>query len=89
MNITTEEKKKFYKEYGGSDTNTGSVEANIAILSHRINHVSQHLRGNKKDHSNTRSLQIMVGKRKGLLKYLANKDIEGYRVLIEKLELRK
>ncbi len=89
MSINTDDKLKMYKEYGGSEKNTGSTEANVAVLTARINHMSQHLRTNKKDFANQRTLQILVGRRKRLLKYLAKKDIAGYRTLIEKLELRK
>ncbi len=89
MSINTDDKLKLFKEYGGSEKNTGSTEANVAVLTARINHMSNHLRTNKKDFSNQRSLQILVGKRKRLLKYLAVKDIAVYRTLIEKLELRK
>ena len=89
MSINTDDKLKLFKEYGGSEKNTGSTEANVAVLTARIRHMSNHLRANKKDFSNQRSLQILVGKRKRLLQYLAHKDIVGYRTLIEKLELRK
>ena len=89
MGITIDEKLKIFKEYGGSEKNTGSVKANVALLTSRINHMTGHLKTNKKDHANTRSLTMLVGKRKRLLKYLAKKDIEAYRKLIEKLNLRK
>ncbi len=89
MSITSEVKSKIFKEFGGSEKNTGSVEGNIALFSERIDHISLHLRNNKKDHSGERSLKILVGKRKRLLKYLAKKDIETYRKLIDKLNLRK
>ena len=89
MSITTDDKLKMYKEYGGTEKNTGSTEGNVAVLTARINHMSEHLRTNKKDFANQRSLQILVGKRKRLLKYLAVKDIATYRTLIEKLNLRK
>lgn len=89
MKITTEAKKNLFKEYGGSDADTGSIEANIAILTGRIQHITGHLQSNKKDNANTRSLTILVGKRRRLLKYLANKDITSYRKIIEKLDLRK
>lgn len=89
MVLTTEKKKEIFKEFGGSETNTGSIEAQVAILTHNINHLSEHLRTHRKDHSTTRSLYKMVGKRKRLLKYLAHKDITRYRSIIEKLKLRK
>ncbi|HRB93232.1 MAG TPA: 30S ribosomal protein S15 [Chitinophagales bacterium] len=78
-----------FKEFGGSETNTGSVESQVALISHRINHISNHLKTNRKDFSSTRSLYKLVGQRKRLLKYLANKDVVQYRALIEKLGLRK
>jgi len=89
MILTIEKKKELFKEYGGSETNTGSTEGQIAVLTERINHLSGHLRDHRKDHSSTRSLFKMVGKRKSLLKYLAQKDITRYRSIIEKLNLRK
>ena len=71
------------------DTDTGSPEVQIAILTERINHLNEHLKTNKKDHHSRRGLLKMVGKRRGLLDYLAKKDIERYRELISKLNLRK
>ena len=87
--LTTEKKQEIFKEYGGSEKNTGSIEGQIALYTYRINSLSQHLNENKKDHSCRRSLLTLVGKRKSLLKYLAKKDIQKYRDLIEKLGLRK
>lgn len=83
-------KAEIFKTYGGSEKNTGSVEAQVALLTERIQHISNHVNnGNKKDHSGNRGLLKMVGQRKRLLKYLSDKDIEGYRTLIGKLGLRK
>jgi len=87
--MTTTEKQAIFTQFGGSATNTGSVESQVALISHRINHISNHLKTNRKDFSSTRSLYKLVGQRKRLLKYLANKDIVQYRALIEKLGLRK
>lgn len=87
--MTTSEKQAIFKEFGGSETNTGSVESQVALISHRINHISNHLKTNRKDFSSTRSLYKLVGQRKRLLKYLSQKDIIQYRALIEKLGLRK
>ncbi len=87
--LTSEKKVEFFQEYGGSETNTGSVEAQVAILSHRINHLTEHLRANKKDFGTKRSLLKMVGRRRRSLNYIAHKDIEGYRALIAKLGLRR
>jgi len=90
-NATIDAKKaEIFKTYGGSENNTGSIEAQIALLTEKILHISNHVKnGNKKDHSSNRGLLKMVGQRKRLLKYLAAKDIEGYRTLIAKLGLRK
>ncbi|MEN9447552.1 MAG: ribosomal protein [Bacteroidota bacterium] len=87
--MTTTEKQAIFKEFGGAETNTGSVESQVALISHRINHISSHLKTNRKDFSSTRSLYKLVGQRKRLLKYLSQKDIVQYRALIEKLGLRK
>ncbi|MFZ4632714.1 MAG: 30S ribosomal protein S15 [Saprospiraceae bacterium] len=76
-------------EYGGDAKNTGNTEAQIALLTYRIESLSAHLRQNKKDHSTRRALLTMVGQRKSLLSYYARKDIFKYRALIEKLGLRK
>lgn len=89
MQITQEEKKNFFKEFGGSETNTGSMEAQVALLTEDINHITEHLRSNKKDHSARLSLIKKVGRRRKFLKYIAKKDINNYRSLIEKLGLRK
>lgn len=87
--LSVEKKKEIFAEHGGSATNTGSVEGQVALFTYRINSLSQHLRENKKDHSCRRALLSLVGKRKRLLKYLASKDIQKYRDLIEQLGIRK
>jgi len=89
MQVTAEVKKKLFKTYGGSEKNTGSTEAQIALFTERINHLSEHLSANKGDHANTRSLVRMVGQRRRLLNYLMKTDLTGYRKLIEKLNIRK
>ena len=89
MKLTTETKQELFKTYGGSEKNTGSTEAQIALFTDRINHISGHLTTNKKDHANTRSLLKLVGKRRRMLKYLAKTNLNGYRALIEKLGIRK
>jgi len=71
------------------ETDTGSPEVQIAILTERINHLNEHLKINKKDHHSRRGLLKMVGQRRGLLNYLTKKDIERYRAIIAKLNLRK
>ncbi len=87
--LTKEKREEIFKEYGGSEKNTGSTEGQIALFTYRITMLSEHLQGNKKDHSCRRTLLSLVGKRKSLLQYLAKKDIQKYRDLIQKLGLRK
>ena len=87
--LTSEKKSKTFAEFGGNASNTGSIEAQVAILTEKINHISDHLKENKKDFSTQRGLMQMVGKRKSLLTYLSKHDLTGYCALIEKLGLRK
>jgi small subunit ribosomal protein S15 len=89
MPLTKEKKATVLATYGGSEKNTGSIEGQIALLSLKINHISGHLKDQRKDFSSTRSLIKLVGQRKKLLKYLMHRDIAKYRSLIEKLKLRK
>jgi len=89
MQVTAEVKKNLFKTHGGSEKNTGSTSAQIALFTERINHISGHLETNKKDHSTTRSLLRMVGQRRRLLNYLSKQDLTAYRQLIEKLNIRK
>jgi len=84
-----EKKAGIIETYKRHDGDTGSVEVQVALLTERINHLNEHLKLNKGDNHSRRGLLKMVGKRKGLLDYLKSKDIEAYRVLIEKLGLRK
>ena len=87
--LSTEQKTNLYKEFGGSEKNTGSIEGQIAQLTERINHISNHLKQNKKDFSTHRGLMQLVGKRRRLLNYLQKHNLQGYRELIEKLGIRK
>ncbi|MEP6952274.1 MAG: 30S ribosomal protein S15 [Ginsengibacter sp.] len=87
--LTSEKKSQTFAEFGGSASNTGSIEAQVALLTENINHISSHLKTNKKDFSTQRGLMQMVGKRKSLLTYLSRRNLTGYRSLIEKLGLRK
>ncbi len=89
MSLTTEKKASIITEFGGSATNTGSIEGQIALLTERISQISKHLQANKKDFSTHRGLMQLVGKRKRLLNYLQKHNLTGYRELIEKLGLRK
>ena len=90
MSVLTKEKKaNIFETFGGNAANTGSIEAQVAMLTERINHISGHLKQNKKDFSSNRGLMQLVGKRKRLLSYLSKTNLQGYRALIEKLGLRK
>ncbi|MEX0288020.1 MAG: 30S ribosomal protein S15 [Flavobacteriaceae bacterium] len=89
MYLTSEIKAEIFKKHGGSEKNTGSTEGQIALFTHRINHLSGHLKKNKKDYNTERSLVRLVGKRRSLLDYLKNKDIVKYRELIKELNIRK
>ena len=82
-------KAEIIEQYGSHEGDTGSPEVQIALLTDRINHLNEHLKENKKDHHSRRGLLKMVGKRKGLLDYLKQNDLEGYRNLIARLGLRK
>jgi small subunit ribosomal protein S15 len=87
--LTKEKTAEFFTKFGTNSTNTGSIEAQIALLTERINRISEHLQENKKDFSTHRGLMQLVGKRKRLLTYLSNNDLQNYRQLIEKIGLRK
>ena len=87
--ITAEMKKEIIEKYGRNEGDTGSPEVQVALLTERIKELTEHLKVNKKDYHSTRGLLKMVGKRRGLLDYLKNKDIEAYRTLIGRLGLRK
>ena len=87
--LTKEEKAKIMAEYGRVEKDTGSPEVQIAILTERIAELTEHLKTNQKDHHSRRGLLKMVGKRRALLAYLKDTDIESYRNLIERLGLRK
>ena len=89
MYLDKEVKKKIFKKHGGSDTNTGSTEGQIALFTYRIEHLTKHLKKNRKYFGTQRALQLLVGKRRSLLDYLKNKDIEKYRELIKELKLRR
>lgn len=84
-----EKKQEIIDSYKKHEKDTGSPEVQIALLTERINHLNEHLKANKKDHHSRRGLLKMVGQRRGLLNYLMKNDIERYREIIAKLELRK
>lgn len=87
--MTKERKQEIIAAYATHEGDTGSPEVQVALLTERINHLNEHLKTHKKDHHSRRGLLMMVGQRRGLLKYLTKIDIERYRSLIERLGLRK
>ena len=89
MAMTKEEKAKIIKDFGKNDKDTGSTEVQIAILTHEINNLTEHLKEHKHDYHSNRGLLKKVGQRRNLLSYLAKKDIQSYRKVIKKLGLRK
>ncbi|WP_185858453.1 30S ribosomal protein S15 [Blattabacterium cuenoti] len=84
-----EKKKEIFKTYGKSIHDTGSVQGQIALFTYRINHLSRHLKNNKKDFNTERTLVKLVGKRKKLLKYIEKRDFNSYKNIIKHLGLRK
>lgn len=89
MYLDTEVKQGFFKEHGKSETDTGSTEGQIALFTHRIAHLTGHLKTNRKDFGTQRALLNMVGRRRRMLDYLKANDIERYRAIVKKLKLRK
>ena len=89
MALSTEEKKAVLAEYGIHETDTGSPEAQIAMLTKRIQQLTEHLKTHQHDHHSRRGLMLIVGRRRRLLKYIAKVDIARYRSLIERLGLRR
>ncbi len=89
MSITKDRKATLIQEFGKSDKNTGSTSVQIALLSERINDLTEHLKSHQKDFHSRRGLLMMVAKRNKLLKYLNKHDIGGYRALTEKLNIRQ
>lgn len=89
MYLTKEKKQEIFKKYGSSEKDTGNTEGQIALFTHRINHLTEHLKSNRHDFNTERSLVKLVGKRRSLLDYLMKKDIVRYRELIKELGIRK
>ncbi len=89
MTMNKERKGSLIKEFGGSDKNTGSAAVQIALLSERINHLTEHLKGHQKDFHSRRGLLMMVAKRQKLLKFINKTNVEEYRKLTEKLGIRQ
>lgn len=89
MYLDSAKKKEIFEKYGKSNTDTGSAESQIALFSYRISHLTQHLKSNHKDYSTERALKMLVGKRRRLLDYLIEVDINRYRAIIKELGIRK
>ncbi|HKK81435.1 MAG TPA: 30S ribosomal protein S15 [Prolixibacteraceae bacterium] len=89
MYLTTEKKKEFFAKYGKGESDTGSAEAQIALFTYRIAHLTGHLKKNRKDFGTQRALITLVGKRRRLLDYLKDRDIERYRAIIKDLKIRR
>ena len=89
MYLDSKKKKTLFKKYGKSEVDTGKSESQIAIFTERINHLTNYLKDNKKDNNTKRSLVLLVGKRRRMLEYLKNRDINRYREIIKSLKLRK
>jgi len=87
--ITAEDKQETVTKFGKSETDTGATQVQIALLTQRINHLTEHLRSHKGDHHSRRGLLMLVGRRRRLLNYFQKKDLEGYRGLIRELGLRR
>jgi small subunit ribosomal protein S15 len=87
--LTTERKREIAAKFGSGEQDMGSTKVQIALLTERINHLTEHLREQKKDHHSRRGLLMLVGRRRRFLNYLQRRDLEGYRALIKELGLRK
>lgn len=87
--LTREDKAKIVTKYGKGNADSGATEVQVALLTERINYLTEHLKTHKHDHHSRRGLLMLVGKRRRLLDYLARNDLEGYRTLIKQLGLRK
>ena len=89
MYLDQAKKQEIFGQYGKSNSDTGSAESQIALFSYRISHLTEHLKKNRKDYSTERALTMLVGKRRRLLDYLYDRDIERYRAIIKALGLRR
>jgi small subunit ribosomal protein S15 len=89
MTLTTKRKREIAAKFGADERDTGNTKVQVALLTERINHLTEHLRTQKKDHHSRRGLLMLVGRRRRFLDYLQRKDLEGYRALIKELGLRK
>ena len=89
MSLTQEKKQELIQKYGRSESDTGSAEVQIALLTERINELTEHLRSHRKDHHSRRGLLMLVGKRRRLLRYLESSDLDRYRQVVSDLGLRR
>ncbi|HEV3127714.1 MAG TPA: 30S ribosomal protein S15 [Solirubrobacteraceae bacterium] len=89
MSLTLEKKRELVERFGANDSDTGKTEVQIALLTERINQLTEHLRAHRKDHHSRRGLLMLVGHRRRLLNYLQRDDLERYRALVRELGLRK
>ncbi|QNR24869.1 MULTISPECIES: 30S ribosomal protein S15 [Croceimicrobium] len=89
MYLSPEKKREIFQKYGKSDNDTGSPEGQVALFTYRINHLTEHLKRNRKDFATEKALVDMVGKRRRILGYLKDRDIERYRAIIAELGIRK
>ena len=89
MYLDAAKKQEIFGKYGKSNTDNGSAEAQVALFSYRISHLTEHMKLNRKDYSTERALTMLVGKRRRLLDYLKARDIERYRAIVKELGLRK
>ena len=89
MYLDSAKKSEIFGQYGKYNTDTGSAESQVALFSYRIYHLTEHMRANRKDHTTERALVKLVGKRRALLNYLKDRDIERYRAIVKALGLRK
>ena len=89
MALTQERKQELVSQFGENDQDTGNTRGQVALLTERINQLTEHLRSNKKDHHSRRGLLMLVGRRRRLLNYFQKHDLEGYRALIKELGLRR
>jgi small subunit ribosomal protein S15 len=89
MPLTNDKKRELIGKYGRSDGDTGSAEVQVALMTERINELTEHLRAHTKDHHSRRGLLMLVGKRRRLLRYLERSDVDRYRSLVSELKLRR
>ncbi len=89
MTLTVEEKQEIVRQFGKDENDTGATQVQVALLTRRINHLTEHLREHKHDHHSRRGLLMLVGQRRRFLNYLQKSDLEGYRQLVKDLGLRK